>query len=232
MLRIAHVIALSSACSSLLFAQNAMTARDLFLRKTSVNSIGGAATKPLAIRYTLLSVDPTTDRATPVDPQTYFHTGDCVAIEVTSNQNAELYVLNHGSTGKWGILIPDPHHPDADAGVSANKTRRVPQGFCFQIDDKPGTEVLVLAVAASDASRDSAPARAGSAFPAAGSDTAPYLDHVRADVETWLRLGSRDLKIEKIEHNQSPDEPAHSVYAAFPAEANRKLVVEITVQHR
>lgn len=224
-----------------LFAQApSLKPRDLYLEKLPEDSAAAPAGHHLGLRYTELLVDPSTRSVREVDPETVFHEGDCLAIEFTPNRDGSLYVLNHGSSGDWHLLIPDPQMPGAWRGAKAGVTLRVPTDYCFRLDGKPGTEVLVLAITEreEDAAKmrdllaPSDPASRPTAAVALTSSAGPAnVDAVRDEVEGWQRLASRDLKIEKIAQPESAGERANSVYAVMSSSAANRLVIEIRVRH-
>jgi hypothetical protein len=226
----------------ILSAQNAsVKPRDLYLEKLSGDSAPAPAGHHLGLRYTELLVDPATKSVRAVDPDAVFHQGDCLAVEFTPNRNGTLYVLNHGSSGDWQLLIPDPRMPDASSAAKAGVTLRVPTDYCFRLDDKPGTETLVLAITerAEDAGRmhDLLEGLRPAAHPPAAviltSSAKPAnVDAIRDEVESWQRLASRDLKIEKITEPESAGERPNSVYAVMSSSsAANRLVIEIKVRH-
>ena len=229
-----HFVALGALLATstlkLLFAQApSLNPRDLYLEKDSADTTAAPAVHHLGFRYTELLVDPATKRVREVAPDTVFHQGDCLAVEFTPNRAGTLYVLNHGSSGDWHLLIPDPEMPDASSTARAGATLRVPTSHCFLLDNKPGTEILLLAITerADDAAkmRDLlAPSRAAS-LPA-------KVDAIRDELESWQRLGSRDLKIEQIDQPESAGERPNSVYAVMAsAVAANRLAIEIKVRH-
>jgi hypothetical protein len=226
----------------ILFAQNSpVKPRDLYLEKLSGDSVAAPAGHHLGLRYTELLVDPSTKRVREVDPDTVFHEGDCLAVEFTPNRNGALFVLNHGSSGDWHLLIPNPQMPDVSSAAKAGVMLRVPTDYCFLLDGKPGTEILVLAITEreEDAARMRdllAPSRPASRPPAAvvltSSATPANVDAIRDEVEAWQRLASRDLKIEKIAQPESAGERPNSVYAVMSSSsAANRLVIEIKVRH-
>jgi hypothetical protein len=226
----------------ILFAQNSpVNPRDLYLEKISGDSAAAPAGHHLGLRYTELLVDPSTKRVREVDPDTVFHEGDCLAVEFTPNRNGALFVLNHGSSGDWHLLIPNPQMPDVSSAAKAGVMLRVPTDYCFLLDGKPGTEILVLAITEreEDAARMRdllAPSRSASRPPAAvvltSSATPANVDAIRDEVEAWQRLASRDLKIEKIAQPESAGERPNSVYAVMSSSsAADRLVIEIKVRH-
>src|ERR1035437_109539 len=227
---------------NVLFAQDAsVNPRDLYLEKLSGDSAAAPAGHHLGLRYTELLVDPSTKRVREVDPDTVFHEGDCLAVEFTPNRNRALFVLNHGSSGDWHLLIPNPQMPDVSSAAQAGVMLRVPTDYCFLLDGKPGTEILVLAITEreEDAARMRdllAPSRPASRPPAAvvltSSATPANVDAIRDEVEAWQRLACRDLKIEKIAQPESAGERPNSVYAVMSSSsAANRLVIEIKVRH-
>ena len=229
---------LAALTGGTLVAQNSpVKPRDLYLEKVSGDSAAAPNQHHLGLRYTELLVDPPTRRVREVDPGTVFHEGDCIAVEFTPNRDGVLYVLNHGSSGDWQLLIPDPRMPDASGAARAGVTLRVPTDYCFGLDNKPGIETLVLAI--TEREEDARKMRdllAASRSPAAVGSTASAspadLNAIRDEVASWQRLGSRDLKLEKIVQPESAGERPNSVYAVMSsASAANRLVIEIEVRH-
>jgi hypothetical protein len=232
---------LAGVTVKIFFAQNSpVKPRDLYLEKLSGDSAAAPAGHHLGLRYTELLVDPSTKRVREVDPDTVFHEGDCLAVEFTPNRDGALFVLNHGSSGDWHLLIPNPEMPDASSAAKAGVTLRVPTGYCFLLDGKPGTEILLLAI--TEREEDAAKMRdlleglrPASRPPAAvvlTSGAGPAnVDAVRDVVESWQRLAGRDLKIEKIAQPESAGERPNSVYAVMSSSAANRLVIEIKVRH-
>jgi hypothetical protein len=232
---------LAALAAGTLSAQNLpVKPRDLYLQKVPEDSAAAPAQHHLGVRYTELLVDPPTRSVREVDPDTPFHEGDCLALEFTPNRNGALFVFNQGSSGSWQLLIPDPRMPDASGAAKAGVTLRVPSAYCFRLDGKPGIETLVLAITEREEDIDKmrrlmAESRDLSRPPAAGATTAgssPNVDALRNEVQSWQRLGSRDLKVEKIASPESPGERPDSVYAVMSsASAADRLVIEVKIRH-
>ena len=233
---------LAALTVKVLFAQNSsVKPRDLYLEKISGDSAAAPAGHHLGLRYTELLVDPSTKRVREVDPDTIFHEGDCLAVEFTPNRNGGLFVLNHGSSGDWQLLIPNPRMPDVSSAAQAGVTLRVPTDYCFRLDDKPGTEILVLAI--TEREEDAAKMRdlLEASRPHSGPTAAVVLtssaspanvDAIRDEVESWQRLADRDLTIQKIAQPESAGERPNSVYAVMSSSsAANRLVIEIKVRH-
>ncbi len=235
-----------------LFCQHStINPRDLYLQKLSDDAAPVSAGHHLGVRYSLLLVDQSTKEVRGVDPDSVFHEGDCLAVEFTPNRTGSLYVLNHGSSGDWYLLMPDPEMPDASSTAKAGVTLRVPTDYCFRLDGKPGTETLMLAM--TEHKEDAAkmlewltPPRSVS-HPAAavGLVSGPGPANVKAirdEVQTWQRLGSRDLRIQKVGKTESVATPPGSVRvdserpdSVYTVMANvapeNRLVIEIKFRH-
>jgi|SRR5208283_1180613 len=237
-----RIVAVIVCCSggTALAQERILSPRDLYLEKAAGDAAVVAEPHHLGLRYTELLVDPSTKRVREVDPETVFHDGDCLAVEFTPNRNGTVYVLNHGSSGDWQLLIPNPQMPDASAAAKAGVTLRVPTDYCFRLEGKPGIETLVLAITeraeddrkmrdwlAGSGSDSSASAAAVSAASAGSSVGA-----IRDELESWQKLGSRDLKLETVANPESAGERPNSVYAVMSSAATAgRLVVEIRIRH-
>jgi hypothetical protein len=239
---VAFSASLAAFTVRMLFAQNSpVKPRDLYLEKISEDSAAVPARHHLGLRYTELLVDPSTKRVREVDPDTVFHEGDCLAVEFTPNRNGAIYVLNHGSSGDWQLLIPNALMPDASGAAKAGVTLRVPTDYCFRLDGKPGTETLVLAITEREEdvgkmrdllAESSAKSRAPAAIVSTASAGPANVGAIRDEVESWQRLGSRDLKLETVASSESAGERPNSVYAVMSsAAAADRLVVEIKIRH-
>jgi hypothetical protein len=220
-----------------LFAQSpTVRPRDLYLEK-SADSPGKPSGHHLGLRYTVLLVDPATRSAREADPDKVFHEGDCLAIEFTPNYGGNLYAFNHGSSGAWQLLLPSPQMPAETGFVKAGEVRRVPADYCFRLDDKPGAETLVLAI--TEKPGDSAQLRALLVKPpapavavATAGDATPAAQLIGDLMDSWQRLASRDLRLEKIRQPEFAGERPNSVYAVNSSAADSgRLVVEIEIRH-
>jgi len=200
------------------------------------------ATVNLGIRYNLLQVDES-NRATPIDSDHYFRKGDCVALEIESNRSGYLYVLALQSSGAWYPLIPSSEMPDVTNIIDPGKRIRVPQDYCFEIKDPPGSERLVLVF-----SRDpqdfyelymgirnqkstpppSEPRK--SSNPVQMADTSRVNDAVS---RMQQQFGTRDITIRKVSQPLSSGEPAGSVYVVNTSnKPSSSVVTEIEIRHR
>ena len=100
----------------------------------------------LGVRYNILKVNLETSVRTEVPPDTVFHEKDCVAVRIQPNRGGFLYVFAEESSGRFRALIPSEEAAEDSNVVRAYNLMDVPQNYCFEMDDKPGTERLLLVV--------------------------------------------------------------------------------------
>ncbi|MFN7925248.1 MAG: DUF4384 domain-containing protein, partial [Bryobacteraceae bacterium] len=195
------------------------------------------------VRYNVLRV---TDRAAkkrvPVDADTAFHSGDCVAIQVEPNRSGYLYVFNLGSSGSWQPLLPSPQMPEENNRVASGKPLLVPRDHCFEFDGTAGKERLLLVVTEREEDMrrlgETMRRSMGDPKPApAGSDKGQIMmaggrmPSELAFLQQAQMIG-RDIKIAKIGTAQSEGEEANAVYAVKTStSASDRLVVEVVLRH-
>ncbi|MGB7762321.1 MAG: DUF4384 domain-containing protein [Bryobacteraceae bacterium] len=229
--RWAKATVLACLFAGLLPAQGrVLSPRDLYLEKNAAGPDAAPAAHHLGLRYTELLVDPSTRRVREAAPDTVFHGGDCLAVEFTPNRSGAVYVLNHGSSGDWQLLLPNALMPDASGVARAGVTLRVPTDYCFLLDGKPGTETLMLAI--TEREEDARKMRDLLAGSSASSSAPAAAGPIRDEVESWQRLGSRDLRLETVDSSESAGERPNSVYAVMSSAAVAdRLVIEIKIRH-
>lgn len=182
----------------------------------------------LGVRYNILLFNSSGRPPQPVDPRRVFKTGDCIALELQSNRAVYLYVLSEGASGMWAPLVPSVLAPE-ESNVLPNARIRAPTGDCIEFTDPPGTERLFLIL-----SRDIADVRnlldvfrlsslasgkqPGESGAANGDAIATLRNH----------LGSRDMRLKKIDKPEIPDEQPFTTYAVAPAP---RLFLEIRLRH-
>lgn len=194
-----------------------------------------AATAPapnLGVRYNVLLVD-SANSSKEVDPSGEFRRDDCLAVQVQSNYDGYLYVLDRGSSGKWDVLLPSMELPDESNFVKARTDVRAPAQACFTLDNPPGVEHLYLVLARSpqDVSGLNAAIKGShESQPSGGTDSkGRTLDTQMARLEQGLQ--SRDLRITKIKRPQA-GEPANAVYVVdTSASGSDRIVTEIQIKH-
>jgi hypothetical protein len=98
---------------------------------------------PLGMRYSVLKRD-ASGKYAEVDPESTFHSGDRIRLEVQSNSTGYLYVVAQGSSGNWQVLFPANQVANGSNLVHRSETRQVPGGNAgqFVFDEQAGTEKL------------------------------------------------------------------------------------------
>ena len=204
-----------------------------------VISVAATATpKHLGVRYNVLQlVDREAKKREPVNPDTPFHAGDCVAIQLAPNRDGYLYVFNRGTTGAWQPLLPSPEMPGERNRVLNGKPMTVPSDHCFEFDTNAGTErmLVVITEKEEDARRLSEAMKQSGGEPAAGQERTMLAGGKLVRELEMLRQGQmvgRDIKIAKVGASRDDNEPANSVYAVrTSAGSNDRLVIEIALRH-
>ncbi len=197
----------------------------------------------LGFRYTVQLVNQNTNKSEPVDPDRDFKKGECVRMEVESNQSGYLYVLSKQSSGGWLPLFPSSEMPDesnvADPGVKV----RAPKDYCFEIDNPPGTETLFVVLSRSprdffdlyDAIKSPAPTSPGSnaKAPAAAVQMADA-GRMNSAVEKMAKnFGTRDLVIKKVTPAPENKDTDYSVYVVNGSDKPSSTVVKkVEIKHR
>jgi hypothetical protein len=197
----------------------------------------------LGIRYNLLlhrrgGADERMDR------DRVFQTGECLALQVESNNAGYLYVFTLGSSGAWNPLLPSAMAPEESNRIEAMVSRRIPESpeSCFRIDDPPGEEQIFLVVSRSvndlynlnqllrkrgAGTIDRTPVKG-----LKGEPPEPVIamnrevENIREDLKT------RDLAWQKAPTPQDSG-PANSVYVVNASQTPvNRVVAEFKVQHR
>ena len=80
------------------------------------------AAVPLGVRYSVLKRN-SANQFVEVDPDTTFHSGDRIRLQVRTNTTGYLYVVAQGSSGTWQVLFPASDRPAPSAGsLQASET--------------------------------------------------------------------------------------------------------------
>jgi hypothetical protein len=196
-----------------------------------------ATVEHLGLRYNLLLFDRSTNKSVAVDPDHVFEQGDCVQLQFAPNRSGYLYVFDKGSSGKWEVLLPSTLMSDEMNVMQSGQVAKVPQNYCFTVQNPAGTEHLFVVLSRSQEdmySLDRA-IRSGGAKPA--PDATPVTEAAnRLEIEIQQMrtgLGSRDLGVEKINEPTQGDEPVHSVYVVNTStRSSDRLVTEIQIRHQ
>jgi hypothetical protein len=195
----------------------------------------------LGFRYTVVLVNPDTNRSQSVDPDRIFRKGECFALQVEANRSGYLYVLARQSSGSWKAMLPAPEMSTESNILDPGRKIRVPADFCFEVSDPPGSEVLTVIL-----SRDphdiyqlnqgihnsDAPSSEPRRQPAMMELASARL--VNSEVERMARqYGTRDLLFHKIEKPQDPEEPPFSVYVVNSSDKPAAMVMtKVTIRHQ
>ncbi|MEZ5356715.1 MAG: DUF4384 domain-containing protein [Bryobacteraceae bacterium] len=193
-----------------------------------------ASATHFGVRYNVVQVTDRNSKARkPVDPETAFHAGDCVGVELMSNRDGFLYVFNKASSGAWQVLLPSSEMPDQANTVRRGETQVVPGSYCFEFDNNAGTEKLLVVLT----EREEDARGLGDAIRESGGAPEPKAPMVlalnrRIEMLREGQLIGRDIKIAKIGEPQAAGEPAHAVYAVRASTGpSERLVLEIDLRH-
>jgi hypothetical protein len=189
----------------------------------------------LGLRYRLLMVDKATNVTHPVDADSVFHTGDCLALELQPNRAGYLYVLAKESNGNWHPLFPSPEMEDEPETVQGYSKERAPQHYCYELDEHPGEEHLFIILSRNPEQvkelhfallKRDAPKQMADARP-------PSTDSLfnKEASDTVAEFGSRGFKITKVSAAAAQDEK-YSVFVV-PASLEKKDTVfaEVIIKH-
>ncbi len=247
------ILALGVACLCPAVAQTPpakkATAREMYfagwddVRRTP-KAVRTAATKtaistkpaevPLGLRYTLLK------RAGPdtveIPPSAVFRTGDRIQLGVEANDNAYLYIVHQGSSGKWQVMFPSAGVAAGNNRLEKGKRYIVPEGYAMTFQGEPGMEKLFLVLSRqpepdldnliyslqNGAPRPPAPTLMASARPIENT----VVDNIR-------RTYARDLVIEKIVDEAPGPKVENAVYVVNPTgRQDSRVVTDIELTHR
>jgi hypothetical protein len=197
----------------------------------------------LGFRYTVALVNQASGKAVAVDPDRDFRKGECVRLEVESNQSGYLYVLSKQSSGGWLPLFPSSEMPDESNVADPGQKVRAPKDFGFEIGDPPGTETLFVALSRSprdffdlyDAIK-TPPAEAPANNSRPASNPVQLADARRVDsaVEKMAKsFGTRDLVIRKVTPAADKQDTDYSVYVVNGSDKPSSTVVKkVEIRHR
>jgi hypothetical protein len=206
-------------------------------------AVEAASVPHLGFRYTLALVNPTSGKAEAVDPDRDFRKGECVRIEVESNQSGYLYVLSKQSSGGWLPLFPSSEMPDERNVIDPGQKVRAPKDYCFEIADPPGAETLFVVLSRSP--RDffelydaiKTPANAAPANTSKPNSNPLQMADARlmnSAVEKMAKsFGTRDLVIKKVMVATDRQETDYSVYVVNGSDKPSSTVVKkVEIRHR
>jgi hypothetical protein len=108
-----------------------------------------AEAKPLEIRAQFFYEDENKE-IRPLTNQSVLKSGQYVGIAFRSQENSHIYVLWNDSSGKMGVLFPNPALTDNIPEVIAGKSYWLPSKDSerwYVLDDNPGTETIYFIAA-------------------------------------------------------------------------------------
>jgi Domain of unknown function (DUF4384) len=171
---------------------------------------------PLGMRYAVLRRS-ASGRFVEVDPESTFHSGDRIRLEVQANSTGFLYVVAQGSSGNWQVLFPSREVAGGSNEIRRGEVRQVPSGDRgqFVFDEQAGTESLFFVFTRQpEESLDKLiySVRQPSAAPSPAEPPRVMMASasIGNDVISRLRgqMQARDLVFEKVENDEAPASPA------------------------
>jgi hypothetical protein len=118
----------------------AMSAEKKRQQKDEATVARGLFTKKTSDAMTILILKYEDGNLSPVAPNTEFKTGDKIKLQLKSNFDGFIYVVNIEPDGKRRLMFPIPEA--LDNTVSPDETYEIPPGHIMEFDAAKGTEVL------------------------------------------------------------------------------------------
>lgn len=213
---------------------NPTSGQSKILRTPSRVNESGAQTvsvkAPLGLRYSVLKGRPD-GTYEEVSPDAVFHAGDRIRLSIMSNQEGYLYIIEHGSSGKWQPLYPPPGSDETK--VVPGQEYLIPggEGEDFRVKGDPGPEKLFVVL-----SRE----------PEADLDkTIEALRNrqengvnEQLDAQLHSEVQSRDLVFAKADDEQGSTDAAHKDEATYVVNkassktADPHIVVDVVLSHK
>lgn len=194
----------------------------------------------LGVRYNLVLVSDNGDEH-PTDPDSVFHQGDCLSLRVEANHDGYLYVIQHGSTGKWDVLLPSAAMSEERNFIRARTVAKIPENYCFSMDATPGVEHLFLIFSRNQEDLDELnSAIRGQKSSASGEggehNTQPSPPRPSSMEQVALLhygLQGRDLTVKKIAKPVQAGDPVDAVYVVNTTNTpSDHVVTEIQLKHQ
>lgn len=101
---------------------------------------------PLGLRYSVLKRRPD-GTFEEISPDAVFHAGDSIRLSVMSNQEGYLYIIEHGTSGKWQPLYPPPGSKETKLIPGTNYLIPGGPNEFFRFSGEPGDEKLFVLLA-------------------------------------------------------------------------------------
>src|SRR5579884_435753 len=194
-------------------------------KRSAASALKVAVKAPLGLRYSVLKrrADGTFEE---VSPDSEFHAGDSIRLSLMSNQPGYLYIIEHGSSGKWRPLYPPPG--GSETKLSAGQEYLVPGDGSFQFDADSGQEKLfVLLSREPETNLDETIASLQRANGGALNDQ--VIAKLQGEVQ------SRDLVFTKADDTASSSQSDKATYVVNKASektADPHIVVNVVLSHK
>jgi len=204
---------------------------------------------PLGLKYTILKLAGGNMMETA--PDSVFHAGDRIQINVETNWPGYLYIVTQGSSGTWKPMFPSPEVADGNNRVEGWRTSVLPSPKTrILFDEQKGIEKLFVVF-----SREPEPDLEKMIYSLQGDKTTPTADPApqpaqpqkllmasaaAIDDGTVGRLRNtyaRDLVIEKVDENTPGNSPSDkketAVYVVNPSGSpDSRVVADIQLVHQ
>lgn len=198
-----------------------------------------SAPVPLGLRYSVLKRD-SSNVFREVDPDTTFHSGDRIRVQVSANTSGYLYVVTQGSSGQWSLLFPSPEVSGGSNLIQKGETRVVPSASQGQwyFNDQAGTEKLfVVLTRQPEPDLDKLIYSVGGQKNDTPGEARTLLAKATISDQTINRLRSqvaaRDLVFEKVDADPGTGTIEKAAYVVNPSRApDARLVVDVALRHQ
>lgn len=209
---------------------------------------------PLGLRYSVSKRD-SDGQYREVDPDTVFHSGDKIRLNVEANDSAYLYIVMKGSSGKWLPLFPSRQISGGNNRIEKGRQYQIPSEAegRFTFDEKAGEEKLFLVLSrkpdedfeklvyAISSGNSGTPAK--QTVPAgtdAGNGSQPLKvimadNTINDDMISRIRsqFVSRDLVFEKVDDATPGPKKEAAMYVVNPDRSpDARLVVDLKLKHQ
>ncbi|MBV9154966.1 MAG: DUF4384 domain-containing protein, partial [Acidobacteriaceae bacterium] len=167
-----------------------------------------------------------------ISPDAVFHAGDRIRLSVMSNQEGYLYIIEHGTSGKWRPLYPPPG--SAETKLVPGTEYLIPGGKdeFFQFSGDPGDEKLFVLLTRRPEQNLDQTIEALRNHQATGIND-QMVARLRQEVQT------RDLVFTKSDDNQQDsagaadkDKATYVVNKATNKTPDPHIVVDVVLSHR
>ena len=112
-------------------------------REVASSSPPAGLIRRIGLKYRILLHDTQCD-IHEVDPARIFYSGEQIRLQIESNVDGYLYVLQKGSSGHDSVLFPHPEVNGGDNQVERGILYSVPAARWFTFNDVPGDEHLTI----------------------------------------------------------------------------------------